>query len=114
LKRNGRLVQRLDLYDLLLSGDTSGDVRLLPGDVIFIPPVGSTVGVTGEIRRPAIYELSGEGTAADLLHLGGGLTPAADPALSRIERIDERRDRVVVDVNLTNPDGRGTACAPAT
>jgi protein involved in polysaccharide export with SLBB domain len=108
LKRNGRLVQRLDLYDLLLNGDTSADVRLLPGDVIFIPPVGSTVGVTGEIRRPAIYELKGESTAADLLYLGGGLTPAADPALARIERIDERRDRVVVDVNLSRPDGRGT------
>jgi protein involved in polysaccharide export with SLBB domain len=108
LKRNGRLVQRLDLYDLLLNGDTSADVRLLPGDVIFIPPVGSTVGVTGEIRRPAIYELKGESSAADLLHLGGGLTPAADPALARIERIDERRDRVVVDVNLTDPQGRTT------
>ena len=108
LKRNGRLVQRLDLYDLLLNGDTSADVRLLPGDVIFIPPVGSTVGVTGEIRRPAIYELKGESSAADLLYLGGGLTPAADPALARIERIDERRDRVVVDVNLSHPEGRGT------
>jgi protein involved in polysaccharide export with SLBB domain len=108
LKRNGRLVQRLDLYDLLLNGDTSADVRLLPGDVIFIPPVGSTVGVTGEIRRPAIYELRGESTAADLLYLGGGLTPAADPALARIERIDERRDRMVVDVNLSQPEGRGT------
>jgi polysaccharide biosynthesis/export protein len=107
LKRNGRLVQRLDLYDLLLNGDTSADVRLLPGDVIFIPPVGSTVGVTGEIRRPAIYELKGESSAADLLYLGGGLTPAADPALARIERIDERRDRVVVDVNLSHPEGRG-------
>ncbi len=63
LKRNGTLVTRLDLYDLLLNGDTSNDVRLLPGDVIFIPPVGDTVGVTGEIRRPAIYELQGESTA---------------------------------------------------
>jgi len=47
-------------------------VRLLPGDVIFIPPVGSTVGVTGEIRRPAIYELKGESSAADLLYLAAG------------------------------------------
>lgn len=108
LKRNGRLLQRFDLYDLLLRGDTSGDVRLLPGDVIFIPPVGSTVGVTGEIRRPAIYELKGESTAADLLYLGGGLTPEADPALARIKRIDEHRDRVVVDVDLSAPRGRAT------
>ncbi len=108
LKRSGELVARLDLYDLLLNGDTSKDVRLLPGDVIFIPPVGSTVGVTGEIRRPAIYELKGESTAADLLYLSGGLTPEADGKLARIERIDERRERVVVDVDLSSPQARGT------
>jgi protein involved in polysaccharide export with SLBB domain len=108
LKRNGRVVSRLDLYDLLLNGDTSGDARLLPGDVIFIPPVGTTVGATGEVRRPAIYELQGEANAADLLHLAGGLTPEADPRLATLQRIDERRERVVVDVDLTNPQARTT------
>jgi polysaccharide biosynthesis/export protein len=108
LKRNGRIVSQLDLYDLLLNGDTSGDARLLPGDVIFIPPVGTTVGVTGEVRRPAIYELRGEASAADLLHLAGGLTPEADPRLATLQRIDERRERVVVDVDLTNPQARTT------
>ena len=108
LKRNGALITRLDLYDLLLNGDTSNDVRLLPGDVIFIPPVGTTVGVTGEIRRPAIYELKGDATAADLLHLGGGLTPEADAKLAKLHRIDERRDRVVVDVDLSSPQARST------
>jgi protein involved in polysaccharide export with SLBB domain len=109
LKRGGAIVERLDLYDLLLDGDTSGDVRLLPGDVIFIPPVGSTAGVTGQIRRPAIYELKGEANVAELVRLGGGLTPEADPKLAKLERIDERRDRVVLDVNLTDPTGRGKA-----
>jgi protein involved in polysaccharide export with SLBB domain len=108
LKRNGRVVSQLDLYDLLLNGDTSGDARLLPGDVIFIPPVGTTVGATGEVRRPAIYELRGETSAADLLLLAGGLTPEADPRLATLQRIDERRDRVVVDVDLTNPQARTT------
>ena len=108
LKRNGRIVSRLDLYDLLLNGDTSGDARLLPGDVIFIPPVGTTVGVTGEVRRPAIYELQGEASAADLLHLAGGLTPEADPRLATLQRIDERRERVVVDVDLTDLQARMT------
>jgi protein involved in polysaccharide export with SLBB domain len=107
LKRNGQVVKRLDLYDLLLNGDTSSNVRLQPGDVIFIPPVGSTAGVTGEIRRPAIYELKGESTVADLLHLGGGLTAEADPKLATLQRIDERRERVVVDVDLTQPQSRG-------
>ena len=108
LKRDGRIVRRIDLYDLLLNGDTSGDSRLLPGDVIFIPPVGSTVGIVGEVRRPAVYELNGEASASDLLYLGGGLLPEADPQLATIERIDERRDRVVLDVDLTNPRDRAT------
>jgi polysaccharide biosynthesis/export protein len=108
LKRNGKVVQRLDLYDLLMNGDTSGDMRVMSGDVIFIPPVGTTVAVTGEIRRPAIYELLGESTAADLLYLGGGLTPEADPRLASIERIDERRQRVVMGVDLVDAQARGT------
>src|SRR6185295_11680403 len=83
LKRNGALVTRLDLYDLLLNGDTSNDVRLRQGDVIFIAPVGVTVTLSGEVRRPAIYELKNETTAAELVKLGGGLTPEADPALGR-------------------------------
>jgi len=107
LKRDGRIVSRLDLYDLLLNGDTSDDARLMPGDVIFIPPVASTVGIGGEVRRPAIYELKGEASAADLLYLGGGLTPEADARLATLERIDERRQRVVIDIDLTDPQQRG-------
>jgi polysaccharide export outer membrane protein len=106
LKRGGRIVAHLDLYDLLLRGDTSADVRLQPGDAIFIPPVATTVGVSGEIRRPAIYELRGESTAADLISLGGGLTPDADPRVATLQRIDERRERVVLDVDLSNAQAR--------
>ncbi|MEI2790787.1 MAG: SLBB domain-containing protein [Steroidobacteraceae bacterium] len=108
LKRGGTLVTRLDLYDLLLNGDTSNDVRLLPGDVIFIPPVGETAGVAGAIRRPAIYELLGESRASDLLYLGGGLMPDADPKLATIDRINEGRERVVLNVDLSSAQARGT------
>ena len=111
LKRAGRVVSRMDLYDLLLRGDTSGDARLLPGDVIFIPPVGPTVGAMGEVRRPAIYELVGETTAAELVALAGGLTPEADARLATVERIDERRERVVVDVDLAGAQARSTPLA---
>ena len=108
LKRNGKIARRLDLYEVLLNGDTSNDVRLLPGDVIFIPPVGRTVGIEGEVRRPAIYEIKGEGSAADLLQLSGGLAPEADPRLARLMRIDENRRRTIVDLDLTSPPGRAT------
>lgn len=106
LKRNGRTVTTLDLYDLLLNGDTSADARLLPGDVIFVPPIGATVGLGGEVRRPAIYELKEEVTAAQLLQLGGGLTPEADPAVATLDRVNDKRARVTVDVDLASADGR--------
>jgi protein involved in polysaccharide export with SLBB domain len=75
--------------------------------VIFVPPVGVTVALSGEVRRPAIYELKGEGTAEELLRLGGGFTPEADPALARLERIDAPRERVMMDIDLTSAQGRG-------
>jgi len=73
LKRNGQLITTLDLYDLLLRGDTSNDRQLLPGDVIFIPPIGRTVSVDGAVRRPAIYELKSENTVAQAVNIAGGL-----------------------------------------
>lgn len=107
LKRAGRIVTTLDLYDLLLNGDTSADARLLPGDVIFVPSVGATVGLAGEVRRPAIYELKKETSVAQLLELGGGLLPEADPSLATLERVNSDRQRVIVDANLTAASGRG-------
>ena len=109
LKRNGQTVTRFDLYDLLLNGDTSHDARVLPGDVIFIPPVGITVAVTGEVQRPAIYEVRDAATASEILKLAGGLTPEADPRTAALERIDERRNRTVLDLDLSSAQGRATA-----
>ncbi len=105
LKRNGETITRLDLYDLLLRGDTRADARLLPNDVIFIPPVGDTVGVTGEVIRPATYELRGETTAAALLALAGGLRPTAEPALATLERVDESRNRTVLGIDIGGAAG---------
>jgi protein involved in polysaccharide export with SLBB domain len=108
LKRDGRLVSTLDLYDLLLHGDTSGDHQLLPGDVIFIPPIGNTVAVYGSVRRPAIYELKGEKTAEQAINLAGGLLPDADASLGQLERIQPSRLRQMINVDLTANTGRST------
>lgn len=105
VKRSGRTVQVLDLYDLLLEGDTTGDVRLQSGDVILIPPVGATVAVSGEVLRPAIYELKPGARTVDALKLAGGLTPEADPRTGRLERIDDRRNRTVMNLDLTSATG---------
>jgi len=105
LKRGGKLITELDLYDLLLNGDTSGDVRLQPGDVIFVPPVGRTIGVAGAVRRPAIYELKSENAVNELINIAGGLLPTALKESAQLERINVGGDRVVIDVNLTISSG---------
>jgi protein involved in polysaccharide export with SLBB domain len=107
LLRQGTLVHTLDLYDLLLRGDTRDDARLLPGDVIFIPPVGATVAVDGEVRRPAVYELRGETSVADVVRMAGGLTAEADASRATLTRIDASSRRVVDNVNLAQPSGSG-------
>ncbi len=100
LKRGGKVVARLDLYDLLINGDTSGDQRLQPGDVIFVPPVGDTVAVGGAVKRPAIYEITDGTAVADIVRLAGGLSNEAYGAGARLERIDEQGNRTVVAVDL--------------
>lgn len=107
LKRQGAVVRRIDLYDLLIRGDTSNDAKLLPGDVIFIPPVGATVAVDGEVKRPAIYELRGETNVATVIQLAGGLTPEADNTRVAMVRVNENRQRVVLNVPLAAAEGRG-------
>ncbi|WP_188151188.1 SLBB domain-containing protein [Teredinibacter waterburyi] len=107
LKRAGKIVTTLDLYDLLLNGDTSKDARLLPGDVIFVPPIGKTVGVSGDVKRPAIYELRNEKSVAEVLSLAGGLLPTAYVPASRIERIiTESGEKTMVNLDLSTDSGR--------
>jgi polysaccharide biosynthesis/export protein len=106
LKRGRSTVARIDLYDLLLRGDTSSDLKLEPGDALFVPPVGATAGIAGQVRRPAIYEFRGKATVADLLQLAGGLDPEADPKAARLERIDQDLRRTVINLDLTTPAGR--------
>jgi protein involved in polysaccharide export with SLBB domain len=108
IKRNGKLVRRIDGYEFMLRGDTSDDIRLQPGDVIFVPPVGVQVGVEGEVRRPAIYEINGEKTVADVIDLAGGTLPTAYRGKVRLERVGPDADRRVVSVDLRDPKGRST------
>ena len=111
LKRNGRLVTVLDLYDLLLRGDTSGDRQLLPGDVIFIPPIGHTVSVDGGVERPAIYEIKGEKTVEDAVQMAGGLLPDADEKTAQMERILPSSVHQMVNIDLTSAASRDTLLA---
>jgi protein involved in polysaccharide export with SLBB domain len=109
LKRAGKVVVDFDLYDLLLHGDKSKDEQLLPGDVIYVPPVGPQVAVAGSINAPAIYELSSANstTVGDILELAAGLTNVASKETIRLERVDDHRLRSITEVALDAP-GRAT------
>ena len=102
LKRAGKLVATLDLYDLLMKGDTSADLRLQASDVIYIPTLGNVVSVSGEVRRPAIYEIKAQTSVHDLIKLAGGLNPKAFANNARIDRVNSNGFMTVVDVNLSN------------
>lgn len=98
LRRDGAVVTRFDLYDLLIRGDKTKDAKLLSGDVIFIPPVGPQVAVFGSVHNPAIYELQPQETLSGLLADSGGASAVAAQARVSIERIDEHRDRQAMEV----------------
>lgn len=107
LKRNGRLVRTLDLYALLLSGDSSNDERLQAGDVIFVPPVGQRVSVDGEIKRPAIYEIKSERSVSEIVALAGGLLASTNTGTAQIERYDGNK-KVVRQINLAQSSDLST------
>jgi protein involved in polysaccharide export with SLBB domain len=109
LKRGGKLLVDFDLYDLLLHGDKSKDVQLLPGDVIYIPAVGPQMAVTGSVKTPGIYELksAGSATAGDMIELAAGLTNVASGEKIRLERVDEGRGRSIVEIGF-DAQGKST------
>lgn len=98
LRRNGAVVTRFDLYDLLIDGDKTKDARLLSGDVIYIPPVGPQAAVLGSVRNPGIYELLPKESLGDAVAGAGGVSAVAAKARVSIERIDDHRDRRAMEV----------------
>jgi len=100
LKRGSTVVTDFDLYDLLLKGDKSKDVPLLPQDVIYFAPVGPQVAISGEVNDPAIYELKNQTSLGEALQLAGGLTPTAYGGKVYVEQIKDREARSIEEVKL--------------
>jgi protein involved in polysaccharide export with SLBB domain len=100
LIRNNKTIL-VNLYDFLIKGDKHCDLPLVSGDVIFVPLVGAQATIRGEVKRPAIYELTGGEKVSDLIALAGG--PTADAHLGRLmlDRISEDDSRKVIDLDFT-------------
>ena len=110
LKRNGNVVENFDFYDLLLSGDTNSDSRLMQGDVIFIEPIGKTAAINGEVNRPGIYELKDKEDLGDLLKFAGNLKPKANFLSADLIRINSITNSFeLMSLNLKNAMNSGFA-----
>ncbi|MDD5028340.1 MAG: SLBB domain-containing protein [Rhodoferax sp.] len=104
LKRGGKTITTLDLYDFIAKGDKSADLALMAGDVIVIPPVGPRVAVAGAFDQAAIFELKSSATTiGDILNLGGGVPTLARSKKAILERITSAstQPRQVQEIALT-------------
>lgn len=104
LTRPGRPAVEIDLYDYLLTGSRDSDPQLDPGDTIFVPPLRGEVGLAGQVRRPARYELSGPVTLADAIAMAGGLTATAYGPVVQLWRADAQREWSLTVVDVSTPD----------
>jgi len=102
LKRGGKIISTLDLYDLLLHGDTSADHSLQPGDVIFVPVVEKQISISGAVRRPAKFEIWGGETLQDALELAGGVEGRAYLSNIRLERLGADFRPIVKNLSIPN------------
>jgi protein involved in polysaccharide export with SLBB domain len=97
VNRGGATIADFDLYSLLVHGDKSKDVRLLPEDVLYIPAAGPQVAITGSVRSPAIYELRAGETIADLIETAGKTTAMSSDARISLERVGQRQLRQAME-----------------
>lgn len=106
LRRGGRRVGTMDVYDYLLRGDASRDLRLQQGDIIHVPVHGPRARLAGAVIRPAIYEVAAGESLIDVVRAAGGLRPTATGRRLTVERIvpvaarRPGRDRVEIEVAL--------------
>lgn len=104
VNREGKLVGSFDLYALLLRGDKSKDIRLLPEDVLYIPPSGPQVAISGSVRTPGIFELRDGETIADLIEAAGKTTAMSSAARISLERTGQDQLREAMEFKFAAQD----------
>jgi protein involved in polysaccharide export with SLBB domain len=98
--RTGKVVKTIDLYEFLLKGDRSQDIRLQHEDTVFVPLIGPIAGVSGTVYRPAIYELKGQETLGDVIQTAGGIMPMALGGSLQLTRYEDNQRKVFLDIRL--------------
>ena len=90
-----------DLYKLLIDGDRSNDITIESGDVIIINPAEQFVTLSGEVRRPAIYEMNKDETLENLIKFGLGFTQIANKSKINIRVLDIKSSSIQ-NLNVSN------------
>jgi protein involved in polysaccharide export with SLBB domain len=98
--RGKQLLEQVDVYDLLLHGISGGMLRLEAGDTIEVPPLAGEVTIEGMVRRPAIYELNGEKSLAEVLQLAGGVLPSGTLRHVDVERVESHENRTMLRLDI--------------
>ena len=101
LRRNNSPVRNFDLYRFLIFGDAKQDIPLQPGDVVFFNVQQGQVEVSGEVNRPASYELKGGESLSDVLALSGGIRPSGVSQNVAIDSVIPGVQRQLLNVNVT-------------
>jgi len=97
LVRNNKVIKKIDLYKLLAKGDQTDNVRLKDNDVIRIPAYANRVELSGQIKRPGLYEVLPNESFADILEFAGGFDDTAYTASVKVIRKNDR-EREIKDI----------------
>lgn len=84
--RNNRQVTTVDIYDYILNGKMTGNIRLAEGDVIVVGPYDCLVSISGKVKRPMYYEMKQTESLASLMKYSGGFTGDAYKKSVRVVR----------------------------
>ena len=102
IRTNGKTYS-FDLYKLLISGNRSDDITIESGDVIIIDPAQQFINITGQVKRPAIYELREGETLGDLINFALGFTQTANKSNISLRALDIKSSSIK-NINVSNQD----------
>ncbi len=105
--RDGQTLVEVDLYEFLLRGERAIGPPLRAGDTIFIPPIGPVAAITGEVKRPAIYEIRPGTSVGALIAMTGGPLPNAQLDRVQVERLEGASGKVILDLPFGAGRGGG-------
>ncbi len=112
LRRDGKVISELDIYEFLVAGDKSKDVQLAAGDVVVFQPAGARVALNGALDTPAIYELkTPQEPTRQVLRYAGGTPTLANPNMAQLERVDTTQAKAARFVEEFKLDAAGMQTA---